>query len=82
MQNDLFFGENEDLDKSSVYLGMRILNVLEKSKKLTIYEVFDFLRGRYPDVNYSNVMNALVFLYLTDIVCFKKPYFELADDNA
>ncbi len=79
--NDLFLGENEDLKLSSVYLGMRIVNVLEKSKKMTIYEIFEFLRSRHSGVSYGNVMNALTFLYLADIVLFKKPYFEVVSND-
>lgn len=79
--SDLFFDENEDLHKSSVYLGVCVLSQLEKSNQATIYEVFDVLRKKYKDVSYSNVMNALTFLYMTNLVKFKKPYFELSNDN-
>lgn len=79
--NDLFLGENEDLKLSSVYLGMRIVSVLEKSKKMTIYEIFEFLRTHHVGVSYGNVMNALTFLYITDIVLFRKPYFEVISND-
>ena len=82
MKSDLFFGENDDLYKSSVYLGMYIISKLEKNKRATIYEVFDHLRKKYSDVNYANVMNALTFLYMTDLIKFQQPYFELTNDNA
>ena len=83
MKSDLFFGENDDLYKSSVYLGMHIISKLEKNDRATIYEVFDSLRKKYSDVNYSNVMNALTFLYMTDLIRFQQPYFELSNnDNA
>lgn len=83
MNSDLFFDENDDLYKSSVYLGVHVIKKLERSKKATIYEVHDSLREKYRDVNYSNVMNALTFLFMTDLVQFNKPYFELSNnDNA
>lgn len=83
MSSDLFFDENDDLYKSSVYLGVHVIKKLERSKKATIYEVHDSLREKYSDVNYSNVMNALTFLFMTDLIQFNKPYFELSNnDNA
>jgi len=82
MSSDLFFDENDDLYKSSVYLGMHVMKKLERSKRgVTIYEVYDTLRDKYSDVNYSNVMNALTFLFMTDLITFNKPYFELKNDN-
>lgn len=81
MSSDLFFDENDDLRKSSVYLGVHVLKKLERSKKATIYEVHDMLRDKYSDVNYSNVMNALTFLFMTELIKFNKPYFELNNDN-
>jgi len=81
VSSDLFFDENDDLHKSSVYLGVHVLKKLERSKKATIYEVYDTLRDKYSDVNYSNVMNALTFLFMTDLIQFNKPYFELNDND-
>jgi Fe2+ or Zn2+ uptake regulation protein len=76
-KNDLFISENEDLKLSSVYVGYEILKFFNKTKKITIYDLYGKARKKQPSLNYSNFINSLTFLHMSGIVEFNKPFFEV-----
>lgn len=77
MKSDLFLSENDNLKLSSVYLGYEILRIFQKQDKVTIYDLYARMAKKHPTMNQSNLMNALTFLFVSGVVVFKKPYFEV-----
>lgn len=77
MKSDLFLAENDDLRLSSLYLGYEILRLFNKYERITIYDLYAKMIKKHPAMSQSNLMNALTFLFVSGLVSFKKPYFEV-----
>lgn len=79
MKNDLFLSENDDLRLSSLFVGYEILKQFNRNSRMTIYDLYNNLRKRQPNLNHPNFMNSLTFLYMSGIIEFKKPYIEVVE---
>lgn len=68
--------KDENIKTSPVYLGFLILRELGKKEdgKVTIYEVINKLKTELGLVHYRQVVFALIFLYMNNIVDFSNPY--------
>lgn len=77
MRSDLFLAENDDLKLSSLYLGYEILRLFNRYERITIYDLYAKMVKKHPAMSQSNMMNALTFLFISGLVTFKKPYFEV-----
>ena len=74
MSTKLLIEENQTLQESGVYIGYVILEALQKNEKVSIFDLYDLLRKRIDNVNYSNTMDGLVFLHMIGAVKFTAPY--------
>jgi hypothetical protein len=70
----LFLAENASLKSSGLYIGYLILTFLYKDEYLTIYDLFDKLKGKIGTLNFENFINALTFLHMAGSVKFEAPY--------
>lgn len=74
MKKGLLVSYDQTLKNSSLYLGYVILESIQKTKKITIFELYDLLKKEDRNFNYTNMIYALMFLYMNDLVCFTEPY--------
>jgi len=72
--NNLLIEENKNLEESGVYIGYLILAELEKSSKISIFDLYGLVRKKVENVNYSNTMDGLLFLRMLGLIEFKAPY--------
>lgn len=72
--NSLLIEENKNLDESGVYIGYLILAELERSDKISIFDLYGLVRKKVENVNYINTMNGLLFLRMLGLIDFKAPY--------
>lgn len=74
MTKNLLIDESQNLEETGVYIGSIILSALQAKSKLSIFEVYDLLRKEINNVNYSNVMDGIVFLHMLGAIKFTAPY--------
>lgn len=74
MSTRLLIEENQNLEESGVYIGCLILEALQKHDKISIFDLYDLLRKKIDNVNYSNAMDGLVFLRMIGAIKFTAPY--------
>ena len=72
------FSKDEDLLKSSPYIGAKLLKLIEQSEqnRISIFEVASKLKKN----NISSIRNiyyGMLFLYSLDIIEFEEPYLVL-----
>ena len=65
---------DQDVKLSSIYIGYLILNKFKKIDKIFILDLFDELRIKTNNFNYSSTLYALSFLYISGIIDFSEPY--------
>ncbi len=71
----LLIEENPNLTESGVYIAFIILDELAKSERISIFDIYSLLRKHLDNVNYTNVMDALSFLKMLNLIRFNAPYF-------
>lgn len=74
MTKKLLIDESQNLEETGVYIGSILLKVLHKKSKISIFDVYDLLRKEINNVNYSNVMDGIVFLHMIGAIKFTAPY--------
>jgi hypothetical protein len=74
MSKKLLIDESQNLEETGVYIGAIILKALQKKSKVSIFDVYDLLRREIDNVNYSNVMDGIVFLHMLGAIKFTAPY--------
>lgn len=74
MKKGLLVSYDQALKNSSLYLGYLILESLKKQNKISIFDLYDLLKKEDRNFNYTNVVYALMFLYMNDLVYFSEPY--------
>ena len=74
MSNALLIQENNRLDETGVYIGALVLEQLAKKSSLSIFDLYELLRKKVDNVNYSNTMDGLVFLHMIGAIEFRAPY--------
>jgi len=72
---NLLLEENPKLQESGVYIAYLILHRLNAHDRLSIFDLYQFLRKKIDNVNYANTMDALTFLKMVNLIDFKAPYF-------
>lgn len=67
------FSKDEDLFKSSPYIGAEILKLLEKSEhsRISIFDVASKLKNK---LGIRSIYYGMLFLYSLDIIEFEEPY--------
>jgi hypothetical protein len=65
---------NQNPKSSSVYSGYLILNMLKKSERISIFDLYEVLKGKDRSINYTNTIYALIFLHMSGLVDFNEPY--------
>jgi hypothetical protein len=75
MKNDSFFlKENPSLKSSGLYIAFETLKIAKRNPEIAIYDLFEKLKTKIHNLNYFNFINALTFLYMSEVLEFKKPY--------
>lgn len=59
---------------SSVYIGYVILSALKSKERITIFDLYGLINAKRIAFNYKNVIHALVFLYMNNLVDFDEPF--------
>lgn len=72
---NLLIAENSKLSESGVYIAYIILDAISKKERISVFELYDLLKKRMDNVNYTNVMDALSFLRMIGLIKFNAPYF-------
>jgi len=72
---NLLLEENPRLQESGVYIAYLILERLGTQERLSIFDLYQFLRKKIDNVNYANTMDALTFLKMVNLIDFRAPYF-------
>jgi len=69
------FSKDEDLFKSSPYIGAEILKLLEKSEQshISIFDVASKLKIK-KKLSIRSIYYGMLFLYSLDIIEFEEPY--------
>jgi len=69
------FSKDEDLFKSSPYIGAEILKLLEKSEqsRISIFDVASQLKNK-KKLGVRSIYYGMLFLYSLDIIEFEEPY--------
>ncbi|MGB0838517.1 MAG: ABC-three component system middle component 6 [Chitinophagales bacterium] len=77
----MLISKDENIKTSSVYVASLILKQFQSKKalKLSIFEISENLK-KYKIVHYRHILFGLTFLYSTNIIDFREPYFYLTND--
>lgn len=69
------FSKDEDLLKSSPYIGAKILELLEQSEsyRISIFDVASKLSNK-STLSARTIYYGMLFLYSLDIIEFEEPY--------
>lgn len=59
---------------SSVYIGYVILTALKTNERITIFDLYGLINAKKIAFNYKNVIHALVFLYMNNLIDFDEPF--------
>jgi len=72
------FSKDEDLFRSSPYIGAKILVLLEKQKneQISIFDVAQKLKKK-NNSSIRTIYYGMIFLYSLDIIEFNEPYLVL-----
>jgi len=72
------FSKDEDLFRSSPYIGAKILELLEKQKneQISIFDVAQKLKKK-NNSSIRTIYYGMIFLYSLDIIEFNEPYLVL-----
>ena len=73
-KSNILITSEQSLRLSSVYIGYLILDLLKKPDRVSIFDIYTFLREKNNCLNYSNTIYALIFLYMNNLVDFDEPY--------
>jgi hypothetical protein len=74
MTNKILISQEQDIRDSSVYAGYLVLKELKNEERISIFDLYDVLKGNGRQFNYSNSMYALIFLYMNGLIDFDEPY--------
>lgn len=72
----LFIKENS-ISASPIFFAYLILKYMPKEKEITIYKIFELVKKIDPNIHVSQIMYALMFLYLCDIILFEPPHIKI-----
>lgn len=67
---------DENIKSSCVYIGHLVLKALRqrKDKKISVFEIIDYLKRTLKIIHYRQLIFALIFLYSLDLIDFRAPY--------
>ena len=74
MKGKLLIEETQQLNETGVYIGSVILEQLYRKNQISIFDLYEIIRKKVDNVNYSNTMDGLVFLHMIGAIDFRAPY--------
>lgn len=73
-ENNLLISTEQSVRLSSVYIGYLVLDLLKKTERVSIFDLYNYLKKENYSFNYANIIYALIFLYVNNLIDFDEPY--------
>lgn len=74
MNSSSLLSTDELIKNSSIVIGSLILRKIQKKEKITIFDIYPYIKSKTGFFNYENTIAALIFLYVNEIIDFNPPY--------
>lgn len=70
----LLLSPDESIKNSGVIIGALILKEIKNKEKITIFDLYPYIKKHNNFFNYENTISALIFLFINDLIDFNPPY--------
>ena len=70
----------QDIKSSPIYIGYLILKLLKKSKRVTLFDLYTWIKQKNGIFHFRLTMHALIFLYVSNLIEFDSPYIQVVSN--